>query len=369
MKKFAMNVTHCAALVRLLMASCAALSLSAAARAADAPPSPEELLKIEKQIIESRKAIQTAHVVVEVYSTISKHPQFVGQREEYTFWLQKDKNRVDLRFKMPDSSDWGTFQRMVRTRDIWIFVDPDEKGPVQISRFAAGDGYVAASPDVWRLGLSDWYFSSPREGGYDDYFLRSDRTNLKIEPGAVGGEAIWKVSFQVPIPGGERASMEYWIAPKMGNLPLHLESRVGKGKDRWARSLEIKLSKVANRGGDGIWFPKETVFRMTRGDKVTEEEIVTVKEAVFGEPAADEVFSLAGLGLREGRVVLDGVDIMVWTGQGLARQHGDLSPVETAPGRRGRNWMLLANAVALAVAAAGFLWYFWRRRAAERKTS
>ena len=211
MKKFAMNVTHCAALVRLLMASCAALSLSVAARAADAPPSPEELLKIEKQIIESRKAIQSAHAVVEVYRTISKHPDVVGQREEYTSWLQKDKTRVDLRFKTPGSSDWGTFQRMVRTRDISIFVDPDDQRPVQISRFAAGDGDVTASPDVRCLGLVDWFFGGG--SGYGDYFLRSDRTNLKIEPGTTGGEALWKVSFQIPIPGGTAEKLRKAVCP------------------------------------------------------------------------------------------------------------------------------------------------------------
>lgn len=270
-------------------------------------PSVDEILQRERQIIESRKAIQSGRVAVRTRLTkCDRDPTRENAELKYVSYFQGDKVRCD-------QGTPGHLYQAVFAPDVTIHANEKEASVLVLGPQAPQAPPKAARflPDPRRLGAVVWFYDTISNHGYEEIFLRPNRDQFKIEAGDCGGEQVWKVTFRI---SGARGTAigEYWLSDGKGGLPVYIAMSAGEGDKQTSKSVTTKLKEY---GSNHVWFPSEVVFRMTEGSKVTAEQRITVESAVFGEPIPEETFSLRGLGLPIGRSIdLDG-HLWFWDGE------------------------------------------------------
>jgi hypothetical protein len=321
------------------------------------PPSVEEIIKREKEIIQSRTGIRSGRVVLTRTIVSSREPMNQGLVQRYVTYFDGDKMRADVNSTSPLET---AFTKTVFTKDTFI-----REGKafefVQVYGALTRPKSTIEVPDPRRLGLIAWTFSTISQLGFEVHFVRPDRDQFRVEAGIDGGEPIWKVRYRIPR-AGRPAFGEYWLAPKKGGMPIYIEVSGGEGNQSTKQSVKVNLRQY---GPNGIWFPEQVVFRYFQGASVVDEEVDSVEEAVFGESVPDRLFTVAGLGLPKGRVVsLDG-DLMIWSGERLSPKiHGEddaLEEVQKPSWNTSRIWLIALNSIVLACIAAALLWFRWRR--------
>ncbi len=361
----------------LVLVACA-VSLNAASSADDVPSvdhvlTVADLPRIEKHMIASRMAFRSGHVVVRVRTESigrtkgsavgvwRKMPEW-----KWSIWFDGDKWRSDLSWKHPTRGD--VLERVVETNDVRINAPKEPEHVVVVQSWKGPPpGSAHYVPDPRLLGLICWAFETNHGGlvAFENAFLRADRENLRVERGTENGEPVWKVKCEVHWPGkGVTTCMEYRVSPGMGWMPVYMDA-YSQGKNSGRQTLTARLARQAQTG---IWFPTETDYRHFYLEKLNSHQAVTVDEAEFGIAVPPETFTLAGLGLQEGRRVLDDDHVSkIWKEGRLVRMPGRAPPAELQQRRPGRYWLLAVNAVLFAAAAAWLLWRHWRRLANERR--
>ena len=260
-----------------------------------------------------------------------------------------------------DAEHGANEEKYVYTNDLFIDVPEDAEEPVAVySSRHLQRGRSMPVPDPRLLGLVAWFFEANHGSGKRSMTSSScaDRKNLRVEAATADGEPVWKVTSQVVWAGRDATtSMEYWVSPKTGWLPLHRESAYRQADYVGGATL---TSRLAWNSPAGIWFPRETDFVHSTRGKVDAHEVVIVEEAQLGDPAAPEVFTLAGLGLPDGRRVIDVDFVMkVWRDGRLRADAAAFAVGDSGERTLRRYWVLLANAVVLAAVGA---WLLLRRR-------
>ena len=325
--------------------------LPAIARA-DEVPSVEEILQMEKQMIEARKGISSGRVVVR--TRLTKFPQNPSQEnvtKRYETYLEGDNIRSD--FSVGEYRSQMIVTPDTLTRNFSNQKSVDVFGPETRPKTSSG------VPDPRRLGIVLWFYDTISGHGYEDIFLNPNRDQFKVEAGTDAGEPIWKVSFRMS-GGRPRAVLgEYWLCESKGGLPVYIAFHA-RGGERPSSSSTIKV-KLKEYGSGSVWFPSEVIFLRTRGGEVASEEVTTVEEAVFGEDIPDETFQIAGMGLPKGKIIDFDGKLATWDGQRVVRQ--DEPWVNDAPPATGRLW-LTAISIVLAVVAALLLWLRGRNKGA-----
>ena len=274
-------------------------------------PSLDEIFEMEKQIIESRRAITSGRVAVrEVVPVCDSAPKMVNTSKKYVIYFEDDKIRSDQKFSIGGKR---YLQQQVFTKDSQILA-LSHSPTVQLFGPETRAESSNEVPDPRRLGVICWGFDSISNMEYEQIFLNPKRDQFKVEAGTDEGEPVWKVSFR-PTWGKKERRIEYWLSKNQGGLPVYIGVRLSDG--HLVQSLRTKLRK---HGADGVWFPSQVVFRKIREGKVTVEEVVTVEDATFGQDIPDETFTLAGLGLPKGRTVEREEDVLVWDGNRLVTQ-------------------------------------------------
>ncbi|MGC1275935.1 MAG: hypothetical protein WBC44_19695 [Planctomycetaceae bacterium] len=110
----------------------------------------------------------------------------------------------------------------------------------------------------------------------------------RIDYSRAGFEAVWKASV--------------WIAPDQGHgLIRAVENFTIEGVEH---AVEVR-SKLKQYPDGGIWYPTETVTTMVDDGKLFYRDTVTVKEAEFNRPIDPDEFTLKGLNLEVGRLIVD----------------------------------------------------------------
>ena len=326
------------------------LGLPSIAHAADVP-SLDEILQIEKRMIEARKAIPSGRVVVTNRLTKFRDPSQVNVPKRREIYFDGDNIRCDKEGAKLRS-------QTVLTRDTTIRGFSDE-GAVSVFGPKTRSGSRRGVPDPRRLGIVVWVFDTISGHGYEDLFLNPNRDQFKVEAGTDAGKPIWKVSFRIAL-GKKAMFTEYWLSKNQGGLPVYIGIRAGEGESQSLKSIRVKLKEY---GSDGVWFPSQVIFRRVRAEQVVTEELVTVEDAVFEDIAA-ETFTLAGLGLPKGKTInIDG-KLATWDGQRVV-DHRDGDSWGKGPPRAWWRLLFSAFSVLLAVVAA----LLWRLRGKRSQTS
>jgi len=347
---------------RRLMILCFAMVLDPAgflflARGAEVP-SVDEILRMEKQLIESRRAIRSGQVVVRIDTpTYDSYPELTQMQKRYVTFFQGDNIRCDQEFTKGGERHR---EQIVFTKDTMIQTRPDALSATVFGpQGRPKDSSMISDPR--RLGLVCWFYDTMNQFGYETWFLSPNRDRFKIDAHTDAGEPVWRVSYR-DATGKSEELVEYLLAKNKGGLPLYLGARYTEGKVETLRSIRVKLQNYKN-GGDGVWYPSEVVLRDTRGGKLVLEEIVTVEHAQFGQDLPEKTFTLAGLGLPKGTVVATETGKgMTWNGERLVDgQTEDVSPaVEELPTAGGPRVLWVVFSLLLAAGAA-LLWYRRRR--------
>jgi uncharacterized membrane protein len=338
----------------------ALLALAGAARAAGVP-SVDDVLKMEKEWVHSRKTITSGHVLLSLRTfRAGKSPW----RSKIEIWFDGDKVREDHDRTQPNGPK-RLFQDVL-TKDLYIRMhsNPDVDASDVFAITGEQGGLWEGIPDPRCLGLVSWYFvaGSMNAEAYNDIFLRGDREKLRVEPGSDGGEPVHKVLFETDTASDkDMAFHEHWLSPRQGNMPVFFLCH-GPGNEI-SQSLRTTWAK---RAGSGLWFPKETVFRRSEKGEPPEEQTLTVESVEFGKRIAAETFTLAGLGLAEGRKIVyynknGDSSKMEWRGGQLAPRTEENVATPSDRSRATRNWIVLVNAIVLAMIAAWLLWRRWHQ--------
>lgn len=343
---------------------CTVLAAAAAAKAGEVSTI-EELNRLEKQVIEARRSISSGRVVLEVRSTVMQGvPQLVGPAKRYTLLFEGDRSRADLVW--PDDADAS--RSVVLTPDTFIRA-PKARKPVMVFGPKSKPSRTIEIPDPRLLGFVNWSFDPINALGYEDTLLRKDRHDIRIEQDVVEEMPVTKVSYRLA-PRRAPTFGEYWLSTKQGNLPIYIAAWVERdGQREGEQSLRCELHNYG-KNEQAVWYPKQTVFRQTKDGEVVEEQVVTVEEAEFLQDIDDKEFTLAGLGLEQGRVVDYDGRRMYWSGEGLKPVTSGADPpgggagqVAGAPGGNGRLLLLNAGVFALLGAAVSWRWWLESRKA------
>ncbi len=321
---------------------------------ADDVPSVDEILQMEKQMIEDRKAVGSGRVVVRTRLTrFVQDPRQENVTKRYETYLEGDNIRSDYSVGENRSQTIVTPNTLIRG-----FSD---ESAVNVFGPDTRPKSTIGVPDPLRLGIVVWFYDTISGHGYEEVFLNPNRDQFRVEAGTDGGELVWKVSFRMTGLGPPSAFGEYRLAPSKGGLPVYVGVRAGEGEEQYARSIEVQLEEY---GPAGVWFPSQVVLRLTSGGEVTTEEVTTVEEAQFGEDIPDETFEIAGMGLPKGKIIDFDGELATWDGQRVVRQgEGGLSQIDGAPWSTTRV-LWCAISIVLAVAAALFLCLRVRRKRA-----
>jgi hypothetical protein len=317
-------------------------------------PSLDEIIQKEKQFIDSRKAIRTGRVVVSNRVTkFDRDPSQENVEKRYSTYFQGNKIRAD--------SEIGNHrEQLVFTPDTRIRAFSD-MGTVNVFDPNSRSKDSLVLPDPRRLGIVVWFYATMNSEGYEGIFLNPNRSHFRVEAGTDGDEPIWKVSFQV-LQKNRLQFVEYWLSDRMGGLPLFVAVRTGKGEMQSFKSIR---SKLKDYGSNHVWFPSEVIVRLGVGERTTMEEVITVEDAVFGEDIPGKMFTVAGLGLPEGKLVdIDG-KLMTWDGERLVRDSiFRNSKDEKLPQSRAKLLPVLISILLALIAVC-----LWRQRAKRRQAS
>lgn len=310
---------------------------------ADDVPSADEILEMEKRIIETRKAIRSGRVVVVTRLTkFTQNPSQENVAKRYETYLKDDNIRADRSVGENRSQTIVTPDTMIRG-----FSD---QSPVQVFGPETRPKIPQEVPDPRRLGIVNWFYDTLNSHGYEEILLNPNRDQFKVEAGTDAGEPVCKVQFRFSEGNSLRQPKfgEYWLSESKGGMPVYIGIRVGEGEEQRTRSIKVELKEYES---GRAWFPTQVILRFTEGGNVTTEEITTVEEAVFEEDIPDDTFGIAGMGLPKGEIIDFDGKLATWDGQHVVRQDEDGNlQLDGAPAI-GRRLLLFAISIVLAVLA------------------
>ena len=244
-------------------------------------PSAEGLLEIENGVVEGRRKIRSGRVVAALYQP--GQPGTMQFLRRYAMFFDGEKRRADwIVGKYVLHRIWTptSFIRWGGDDHLELLFQPQTPHPNSVE-----------VPDARLLGLVTCPVDSISQFGLDTFFSHRDRENLEITSGVDQQEPVLKVSYQFENKAGHPVSVEYWLAPRCGNLPVYYACS-SKIDDRTnSASLRVKL---AYHPTSAVWFPSEVVYRHEPGGFYPE-ETVRIEEAEFDVEIDDSTFLRSGL--------------------------------------------------------------------------
>lgn len=177
------------------------ISDASSARSGVAAPAPslEELLKIEKRIIDARRSLLSGRVVVTIrHGSLPQDQRTNSKAKRYTIFFSGDKARADL--DRPDAPAGGV-SHSVLTKDTFIRAEASDEW-VDVCGQQSRPTATLEIPDPRRLGLVAWFFESINQKGLEQYLLPPNRDELRVESDLHEGKPIWRVAYRVKLPKG-----------------------------------------------------------------------------------------------------------------------------------------------------------------------
>lgn len=219
-------------------------------------------------------------------------------------------------------------------------------------------------------GLGIWHHFS-----VESFLARADRKDFAERHEEYNGVAALRHEFSL-VPEGLRVRL--WIAELPRPHLIKLEAEFDDEQQNTCLDrVEIANSPLSNAGlSDGFIFPKTLEYsRSYKGTKIADESII-VLDASFNTHIAPAIFTLAGLDLPPGTLVVEHPSRPIsarWNGTELVRSKTPAyvtpTSIQHTDAHRGRRWLLIANCALLAIVFAWMAVMSRRRRAQGRRLS
>lgn len=319
---------------------------------ADEVSSEDRIIQLEKNVIESRRAIGSGKVVFSSrFTTFSRNPRMENIVKRRTVYFNGEHIRCDSFAGASESQYVFTPDTLIRN------IQPDKN--VQVMSPPPVVERPLQTPNPLLLGIGVWYTDSLNGRGFEEVFLNPNRDRFRLERGSREGKRIWRISTRLL--GTHPQIAEYILSEREGGLPIYIAIHDADEPDKYMRSVATTLKQHGT-----IWFPQEVVFQIQKGGKVVTEEVVTVEDAVF-DAVPTNAFTLGGLDLPKGRLVTVGSKVQIWDGQRLV-DPADLYDHQTqvqspTPMRR------IALVASFALAGAACLILMWRLKRGKTPSS
>jgi hypothetical protein len=371
-----------------LMSTFVILAATAVCGQGLATPDPVDL---ERRAVEARLAIHTLHVKLTIEREWYNWPKGSdkgGKLMHYEIWQDATHYRADIFTERSSSTqDLANGRRWVLCQNcekpghtIQYFersgvalIRPDN--PLARNLFKGGEAF-----DPRLLGCTtDNHLNMRRPGTAQTLppeFNSPERSPATVEAAHVDGEAAWVLKNKV-IRGGANIRV-YFLSGKGGAIGL-IESTGKTDKYTFRGRFHSELEQEPRTG---IWFPKKFVRETFENDALGDRDVVTVHLREFNQPIDPAVFTLAGIDVQNGELVLDAELNRTGKDRPLMQyRDGQIVPYKPDPSAQpvtmtqprpvdqsvvpGRNRWWYAAAAALFTVAAALLLF----RAARRKTA
>lgn len=270
--------------------------------------SPDDLREVVGKALSSRDALQDYHVVVLNDLKFAATPaeatsgKLSTETTRYTVWRQGDRVRTDA-FKLASSSHPDSVaRRQIRCRNcerpgyaLETMVSANAISPVAYRKIDA----QFDADDYWRI---DWRKLGWLDGDFGVYPEWTPDTSLRAFRDAPGARVERVQLDGVPCvriarTGWQDTKMSCWLRPDQGMNPVKYDSEPADPKTGIRQTTMIDYARDA---GTGVWFPKSVAHTRVSGGIVLHDSRMTVEKAEFNRPIPNEVFTLAGLGLKNG---------------------------------------------------------------------
>ena len=338
------------------------------------PPAPNTGAPDIRQLEADAIAYRHQHTTTAVVRLFKMRKQSVGQSTAIRYFIAFDPRRLrfDWQGRRLESETWGGKVQYVVTPQ--GFID-NSLPPANVTIGAANvydDPYRQFG--IWRpvaLGMAMTTTEMARRGMYA-YLDRNDRNQVTRSQDVLDGLTTWRIDYQLEL-GLGRSAVSVWFAPEYSNSVVRIvkTSEVDYG-GQTSVTTQTLSSTYAQYPTENIWFPRTVDYTSTTDGEVLIEERIIVEEASFGIPIADEMFTLAGLNIEEGRYVSDlsSPNSFAFTGGQVKRvQDPDEAPIplptEALKGRGNVAWLLWINVIILAFAGIAFFVSYLRTRRRE----
>ncbi len=279
----------------------------------------QKVLEIERAIIESRQSISSGIVRISTKRPVDEIPDLRGLEKHYV-------NQFD-----GGTFRWDTTENKLRHTFVYgpkgsIEGNHDRLDPFLVFNATTKADKPRGATDALRLGFVCWYFPSLREFGYDEHFLRGDRTEFVAKFETRDGEKLLKVEYDYIALGGVGAHAEYELLVENSYMPKRISSTCTVKGITTVSEVHSTWKKYE---GD-VWYPTETTYQSIDNGVLKNQEVTTVESAKFNLMIPPTEFELEGIGLKVGQPIdIDG-RISYWTGSDLTREPilvGGVSPL------------------------------------------
>lgn len=265
----------------------------------------------------------------------------------------------DGSISVPNNKDGSIEQRFVLTPTDFILHDATTyqgQGANPVRMGARGEAGASESKvfSVEMLGLipmpSDLLFRT----NVDAFYEVPDRSDCETDDEDLDGLKTLRSSYIRK--DGKRVT--FWFAPELDDSIVQTEFSMTFPDGR-VRTQRVH-SKLEQYGG--IWFPAECEYSCWFADKLIDREHWVVKDPVFNASIDPSVFTLAGVDVPLGTLVIGSSDhkLKAWDGQLLTEAKSLPAPQPQPAAPRPRNYLWLAAVNVLA--GLFFLGLYFRRR-------
>ncbi len=260
---------------------------------ADVPGSKELQKKaIQYRLDTTKIGSVKLHVIDEIDPT--QRAEFI-----YDMAFDNDKIRQVRRGRIIGALDWGPSQTTIVTRDSLVW----EPGPDEPVQARGAKDYTDARQtlgvlDPRALGMVLGGTALMNVQSLEMLLNPAGQPDIEVSPDIIAGTKTWKLAYGVK---GER-EVRVWIAPDQSFGVVRAEYVVVMAGQQFVQSIESEFQQYE---GGGVWYPKRVIAEDKLGGKVTTRQIVIVEKARFAEEIDGNIFTLASLGLKPGRDVLD----------------------------------------------------------------
>jgi hypothetical protein len=270
------------------------LFLRLALGALDAPMIAQdgEVARLERHIVDARRAITSAEFTIDLVSDGHRGPQAMS----YHVWLAPE-NRIRQEKRLKDDlrvSIFNDVSAFSYTRRPGAMENPDQsKRPVILVQ-AVDQAHRDEPPymviDPRNIMFAPISFSLLTHYRLESLVNSAGRSNVTLRPSIWRGLPSTIVQFDVPTTGNR---YEYEAIPSLGYSIVRWRMRgtlQSKGKPGivFDDKLEAELAQVS----DSTWFPAKVQLEQVFNGKVDLSETLTIRTASVNQPIAEDVFSL-----------------------------------------------------------------------------
>jgi len=329
------------------------------------PASAPSVDELEKAALQQRRAIVrgSANLKSMEYKngSATAHAGFIMK-----LWLEPSKSRRDL-WWLKGAEEKSARQidcRNCERNGYNVLWDETElpSGTIVVSFVKMGPEYNSPQRkllDLRMLGLVPVHVNSLTGFHLESYLTRTDRDKPTVKRDVWKGQECWLIQY-VDV---WKSNIHIWICPQKGNSVVRMISE-DKGRDGvlWLSSIESTVESV---GRSGLWFPSLCVFERIRDGKPDAREVLEITDLSLNEPIPPEVFSLAGMDIKDGTTISGVPELGSWhwkDGQIQRNTAAPRFPGAISSESTWRKWVAWIGVGAALLSACFFVLYIARRR-------